>query len=100
MAELKKDGFDPADFLTKAGLGRRIVQLEPKEVFFLRTVSLTRSSTFKRVAQSLPLFHKTAKRPRLHYSPPATLSVRNRLPALANGAWLRRPPSPPARRSR
>ena len=34
MAELKQDGFDPADFLTKAGLGRRIVQLEPKEVFF------------------------------------------------------------------
>ena len=34
MAELKKDGFDPADFLTKAGLGRRIVQLKPKEGFF------------------------------------------------------------------
>jgi CRP/FNR family transcriptional regulator, cyclic AMP receptor protein len=34
LAELKQDGFDPADFLTKAGLGRRIVQLEPKEAFF------------------------------------------------------------------
>jgi CRP/FNR family transcriptional regulator, cyclic AMP receptor protein len=34
MAELKRDGFDAAEFLTKAGLGRRIVQLKPKEAFF------------------------------------------------------------------
>src|SRR5271168_2117879 len=34
MAELKRDGFDDAEFLTKAGLGRRIVQLKPKEAFF------------------------------------------------------------------
>ena len=35
MADLKQDGFDAAEFLTKAGLGRRIVQLKPKEAFFL-----------------------------------------------------------------
>jgi CRP/FNR family transcriptional regulator, cyclic AMP receptor protein len=34
MAELKQDDFDAADFLTKAGLGRRIVQLKPTEAFF------------------------------------------------------------------
>ena len=34
MAELKQGGFDAADFLTKAGLGRRIVQLKPNEAFF------------------------------------------------------------------
>src|SRR5271167_688686 len=34
MAELKQVGFDAAGFLTKAGLGRRIVQLKPKEAFF------------------------------------------------------------------
>ena len=34
MVELKQDGFNAADFLTKAGLGRRIVQFKPKEVFF------------------------------------------------------------------
>jgi CRP/FNR family cyclic AMP-dependent transcriptional regulator len=28
------NGFDPADFLAHAGLGRRIVQLKPKGVFF------------------------------------------------------------------
>jgi CRP/FNR family transcriptional regulator, cyclic AMP receptor protein len=34
MADLKKTAFDVAAFLEKAGLGRRIVQLNPKEIFF------------------------------------------------------------------
>jgi CRP/FNR family cyclic AMP-dependent transcriptional regulator len=32
--EFEKPGFDSAAFLANAGLGRRIVQLAPKEVFF------------------------------------------------------------------
>jgi CRP/FNR family transcriptional regulator, cyclic AMP receptor protein len=34
MAERKQDDFDATAFLNKAGPGRRIVQLEPKEAFF------------------------------------------------------------------
>ncbi|MGC2297813.1 MAG: Crp/Fnr family transcriptional regulator [Acidobacteriaceae bacterium] len=34
MAELKKIGFDAEAFLASAGLGRRIVQLKPKQTFF------------------------------------------------------------------
>jgi CRP-like cAMP-binding protein len=34
MIELKKNAFDAAAFLMNAGLGRRIVQLAPKEAFF------------------------------------------------------------------
>ncbi len=34
MAEPKKIAFDAADFLAKAGLGRRIVELRAGEVFF------------------------------------------------------------------
>ncbi len=34
MAKLKNAQFDPAAFLASAGLGRRIVQLKPKEAFF------------------------------------------------------------------
>jgi len=34
MTELKNMTFDPAAFLANAGLGRRIVQLKPKRVFF------------------------------------------------------------------
>ena len=34
MAELEKPRFDPATFLASAGLGRRIIQLAPKDVFF------------------------------------------------------------------
>ena len=34
MAERKQDDFDATAFLSRAGPGRRIVQLEPKEAFF------------------------------------------------------------------
>jgi CRP-like cAMP-binding protein len=34
MTDLKQTGFDPAAFLTQAGLGRRVVRLKPKEAFF------------------------------------------------------------------
>ena len=34
LPETKPDNFDVADFLAKAGLGRRLVQLSPKEAFF------------------------------------------------------------------
>jgi CRP-like cAMP-binding protein len=34
MVELEKPGFNAAAFLASAGLGRRIVQLRPKEKFF------------------------------------------------------------------
>lgn len=34
MSELGKTGFDAAVFLASAGLGRRIVQLKPKQTFF------------------------------------------------------------------
>ena len=34
MVELEKSGFDTTAFLAHAGLGRRIIQLAPKEAFF------------------------------------------------------------------
>jgi len=34
MAEPKKIAFNLVDFLANAGLGRRIVQLKPKQAFF------------------------------------------------------------------
>jgi CRP/FNR family transcriptional regulator, cyclic AMP receptor protein len=34
MADLSKTAFDVVAFLAQAGLGRRIVQFEPKEIFF------------------------------------------------------------------
>src|ERR1700684_3874910 len=34
MVELEKTTFDAAAFLANAGLGRRIIQLKPKQVFF------------------------------------------------------------------
>jgi len=34
MTDLKHENFDAVEFLNKAGLGRRIVQLKPNETFF------------------------------------------------------------------
>jgi CRP-like cAMP-binding protein len=34
MVELGKPGFDAAAFLSSAGLGRRIIQIAPKKIFF------------------------------------------------------------------
>ena len=34
MVDLKSTAFDVVAFLAKAGLGRRIVQLNPKQAFF------------------------------------------------------------------
>ncbi len=34
MVQLEKPGFDAITFLASAGLGRRIIHLEPKDVFF------------------------------------------------------------------
>jgi CRP-like cAMP-binding protein len=34
MSETKKEVFEASEFLAKAGLGRKIVQLKPKEAFF------------------------------------------------------------------
>jgi CRP/FNR family cyclic AMP-dependent transcriptional regulator len=34
MVELEKPGFDAAAFLARAGLGRRVIQIKPKEAFF------------------------------------------------------------------
>jgi CRP-like cAMP-binding protein len=34
MAELRESRFDPADFLAKAGLGRKIVHVRPRRAFF------------------------------------------------------------------
>jgi CRP-like cAMP-binding protein len=34
MAEAKEGRFDPAEFLTEAGLGRKVVNLKPRRAFF------------------------------------------------------------------
>ena len=54
MIELENTTFDAAAFLGKAGLGRRIMKLKPKEAFFRKVVLLTRFSICKKDAQESP----------------------------------------------
>ena len=86
MAELKQDGFDAADFLTKAGLGRRIVQLKPNEAFFSQGSLADSIFYLQKGRAKLTVVSQNGKEATIaNYSPPANLSVRERcLPALAN----------------
>jgi CRP/FNR family cyclic AMP-dependent transcriptional regulator len=34
MSESEQAKFDPVEFLTSAGLGRKVVHLKPKQMFF------------------------------------------------------------------
>jgi hypothetical protein len=52
MAGQSLAAFDPAAFLSKAGIGRRIVQLKTEEAFFSQETKATAFFTFKKVAQS------------------------------------------------
>jgi CRP/FNR family cyclic AMP-dependent transcriptional regulator len=61
VAELKKIGFDAEAFLASAGLGRRIVQLKPKQTFFAQ--GNTADSTFylQKGRAKLTVVSKTGK---------------------------------------
>jgi len=52
MDEQENTAFSVDDFLAKAGLGRRIVQLKPEHVFFSQEPLLTLSTISRRVARS------------------------------------------------
>jgi hypothetical protein len=73
MNEGKKTAFDVADFLAHPGLGRKIVQLKPKQVFFSQGhAAPTAFSTFRKAAQNSPSFRLTVKKPPSRFSPRAT----------------------------
>jgi hypothetical protein len=78
MIELKKIPFDAETFLANAGLGRRIVQMEAKQVSsFHREIPPTRFSIFRTAGRSSLFFPPAAKKRPLRFSPTATSSERS-----------------------
>jgi hypothetical protein len=59
-----ESGFDIAAFLAKPGLGRTVIELQPKQAFFRREIWQTAFFIFKRAAPDLPSFLQTARKPR------------------------------------
>ena len=50
--KVTQSNFDCAAFLANAGLGRRIVQLQPKDTFFFREIRPTPSSISRQDGQN------------------------------------------------
>jgi hypothetical protein len=63
MSHLSPSHFDIEAFLGNAGLGRRIVRLEPEENFFTQGIPRTPSFIFRKAAQNSPLFRRQARKP-------------------------------------
>ena len=68
MVELEKPPFDAAAFLASTGLGRKIVQLAPKQNFFTQGDPAILSSICRRAAQKSLWFRKPARKPRSRFS--------------------------------
>jgi hypothetical protein len=80
MVELEKPGFDVAAFLASAGLGRRIIQLAPKDTFFSQGDSADSVFIFRKAAQKSLLFPQPVKRRPSRFLPPVTLLEKRRSP--------------------
>src|ERR1035438_8216773 len=98
MVEADKPRFDGAAFLASAGVGRRIIQLAPKDAFFRREIPRTRSSIFRRACQSHGCFCDREGSHYLRFFPPVTLWEKSRSRRLLGYVWQRPPPLPPAPR--
>jgi CRP/FNR family cyclic AMP-dependent transcriptional regulator len=57
----KKDTFDAADFLSKAGIGRKIIELQPKQTFFCQGDSADSIFYLQRGRAKLTVVSQTGK---------------------------------------
>ena len=92
--------FDPAAFLASAGLGRRIVELKPKQAFFSQGDPPTRFSIYKKGVQRSPLYRRRARKPRSLCLYRTNLWERKRYLQCRDCVYPRPPLSPPARHSK
>src|ERR1700679_1187224 len=101
MAELKKTSFDVAAFLANAGLGRRIVQLKPKSIFFSQGRSADSIFYLQKGRAKLTVVSKKGKEATpSRFSPRGTSLERSHLQPSVGSVWRLRLPSPPVPRSR
>jgi len=70
--------FDSAVFLANAGLGRKIVQLEPGDLFFSQGDSTNAVFYLQTGKAKLTSSRRTTSRPPSRFSPPVTLSEKSR----------------------
>jgi hypothetical protein len=98
MVEFEKSLFDTAAFLMSAGLGRKIVQMEPKQTFFSQGDPADSVFYLQTGRAKITVVSKAAKKPPLRFSPKATSWVKARYRRRLGCACPRPPRLPPAQR--
>ena len=69
MATPQKIAFDAPAFLAEAGLGRRIIQLKPKQAFFSQGGPADSIFYLQNGRAKLTVVSKTVKKPQSLFSP-------------------------------
>ena len=92
--------FDLAAFLASAGLGRRIVELKPKQAFFSQEIQRIRFSICKGAAQRSLSFRLLARKPRLLCLYRTNLWAKKRYRQCPDCVYPRPQPLPPVRLSK
>ena len=90
MSEQEPIQFDPASFLASTGLGRRVVQLKPKQAFFSQGNPADCIFYLQKGRAKLTVVStngKEAKKPRSHFLAPATSLEKNRTQGRLGCAW-------------
>jgi CRP-like cAMP-binding protein len=100
MAVLENHTFDIATFLAKAGLGRRIVQLAPKQTFFSQGDPADSVFYLQNGRARVTVVSAIGKEATITLVPRASLSERERWRQYPDCAYPRPRPLQPAPRSR
>ena len=96
MVEFEKTTFDAADFLAKAGLGRRIVELAPKQPFFSQGDPADSVFYLQKGRAKMTVVSRAGKEATILMLSPASLSAKARWQRYLDCACPRQLRSPPA----
>jgi CRP/FNR family cyclic AMP-dependent transcriptional regulator len=96
MVELEKPEFDTAAFLASAGLGRRIIQLAPKEAFFSQGDPADSVFYLQKGRAKVTVVSPAGKEATITLLSAGDFVGEEALAAMPGCVWQRPLPSPPA----
>lgn len=100
MVAVEKSMFDAAAFLASAGLGRKIVQLQPKQAFFSQGDLADSVFYLQKGRAKMTVVSQTGKEATIALLSAGDFVGEGALAAVLACDWPRPPPLPPALRSR
>ena len=98
MAELTKTPIDVATFLEKAGLGRRIIQLKPKQAFISQGNAADSIFYLQKGRAKLTVVSKSGKEATIELLSPGDFVGEESLATVGGRCMTTAPPSPRVQR--